>query len=295
MSTIDLLQDDLLMIHDDEQFFEDVKEKLAEIIITEGFYSKTEPYFGLKLQYAPKTIRYLMTLIDKCIQKNTNSLVALRHNNPDDLQAAHLYERTIQKLSLIIDRLVLDEYKYEPSFSYLDDLLELTLSTDTLLSLLQLVSKLSESSSGMWSQVAGLYYFIEPCTFLTDYFNLDLKALYEEIIAANTQINDPKDLFEALEKMLTAIFRGRERLLDDIRAYYLTKGANSRETFITELTEDICKKYGLSRTANRLEYYKVLGAINLASHLLTPKFNEQLLPLIMLARGVSSNFILFSS
>ena len=69
------------------------------------------------------------------------------------------------------------------------------------------------------------------------------------------------------------------------------KGANNRKTFIKELTEEICQKYGLSRTATKSEYYETLGAITLASYLLAPKFNEQLLPLIMTARSVSGNLL----
>ena len=65
----------------------------------------------------------------------------------------------------------------------------------------------------MWPQVTSLYYFIDPCTTLINYFDLDLKALLNDIVIANDQLNNSKDLPEALEKMLSAIFRRKEGLL----------------------------------------------------------------------------------
>ena len=224
-------------------------------------------------------MEYLFFRICENIQKNIQNLSNLQQKDSQDTRAIALCEDNIRVMIAIIDKAlgqITSNNRFR--FLYFDDILDLTPSIDTLQILTMLAFKIMQVyrlQRDPTTSMLGLYAFMTPFSNLMSHFDQDLQVLIESVTKISNERRNTNEIPEALEKLLLVVLQDNQSSLDELKTYYLQKGLENRQLFITELTRIICEKNNFTRQNNRESYFQTLGWTTLISFLLESQLDEQ--------------------
>ena len=253
------------------------------------YYSKARDKFN-----SYQGNEFLIFRIYENIEKSIQTLETLKLEDYKDMQAFNEREDSIANMLWVLGMIMSgwnDSEGFE--FPYFIRLLDLTYSPKVLNNLAKLAIGIRLNVKGttqMFKDVSSIFSLYEPFAKLSLHFERDHQLLATTINEALRDQSELERVPKSLENLLLVIFDDKE-VTELVKEQYLRQGIENRTLFISELSKVIQDKYGITKEANREEYYSILGKIILVTFIVD-KSNEMLISVMLLAERLTSIYIL---